>query len=192
MLNSFLGGSLNHLLKQNSWALAELKAQAGKHLCVAFPLGSVSFALLESGYFNEGGATGIPDANMHLDTTQLVRLASTNFSDASLLKIDGDVDFATTLLKIFRALRWDAGEDLSRVFGDVVAERAVNTVSALWSWQKSVVENVAQTSAEFLREEQFLLAGRHEVQQWLQEVGVLRDKVACLEKRLVRLEKAAS
>lgn len=187
MLDSVFIGALNHLLQQNSSALTELKGYAGKHLRIVSPVWGMSLMPLDTGYFHEAVPNTEPDASIKLSVAQFLRLASSNFSDISSLDIDGEIDFATTLLKTFRTLRWDATEDLSKIIGDIAAERAVNTASAVWQWQKSVVNNIAQTSAEFLSEEQFLLARPGEVKQWVQDVAELRDRVARLEKRLERL-----
>ena len=104
------------------------------------------------------------------------------------LQIEGDTDFAFAILKILKVLRWDAAEDLSRIVGDVIAERVVNSAGDLVAWPRSVAINLAKTSAEFLQEEVFFLARPPEVHQWIKEVDVLRDSVARLDKRLARLE----
>lgn len=188
MLTPALIASLNHLLRQNSWALAELTANSGKHLRLALPGVDVSLVVSDSGYFQEAVENSLPDAVVKLSAAQFLRLAANNFRDSNSLDIEGEVEFATTVLKTLRALRWDAAEDLSKFMGDIAAERVVNTATAAWAWQKSMVENIAQTSAEFLRDEQFLLARPDEVQEWVGAVGELRDRVARLEKRLMRLK----
>ncbi len=188
MLTPALIASLNHLLRQNSWALPDLTANKGKHLRLALPGVDVSLAVSDNGYFQEAVQHSSPDAVVKLSGAHLLRLAANNFRDAHSLQIEGDVTFATTVLTILRALRWDAAEDLSKFMGDIAAERAVNTATAAWAWQKSMVENIAQTSSEFLKEEQFLLARPNDVQEWVRAVEELRDRVARLEKRLMRLK----
>lgn len=188
MLTPAFIASLNHLLRQNSWALPELTANRGKHLRLALPGVDVSLAVSDNGYFQEAVQHSSPDAVVKISGPQLLRLAANNFRDANSLQIEGEVAFATAVLTILRALRWDAAEDLSKIVGDIAAERVVNMATAAWGWQKAVLENIAQTSSEFLKEEQFLLARPNEVQEWVGAVGELRDRVARLEKRLMRLK----
>lgn len=186
MLTPALIVSLNHLLRQNSWALPALTANKGKHLRLALPGLDVSLAVSDSGYFQAAGSSP-PNAIVKLSGAGLLRLATNNFRDSSALAVEGEVEFATTVLKTMRALHWDAAEDLSKIMGDIAAERAVSTVTAAWEWQKSLVQNMAQTSSEFFKDEEFLLARPEDVQDWVRAVAELRDRAARFEKRLTRL-----
>lgn len=187
MLDSLLAGSLNHLIKQNQWAINSLQRHAGKQLKLSlFPM-ETSLTILQSGYFHENAPARQPDAAAKLSAADFLRLASTDFQNTSLIHMEGDVEFAIEVLKTLRELHWDAAEDLSRLVGDVAAERVVQwSVSAL-AWQKTVAKNLSATWIEYLTEEQNLLARSWEIRLWLNETAALRDRVECLEKRISRL-----
>lgn len=187
MLDSLLAGSLNHLVKQNQWAIHSLQRHAGKQLKLnLFPF-AASLTILQSGYFHEDPPKRQPHAVAKLSAPDFLRLASTDFQNTSLIQVEGDVDFAVELLKILRELRWDAAEDLSRLAGDVVAERVVQLSTSLLTWQKTAAKNLSATWVEYLTEEQSLLAPSWEIRIWLNDTAALRDRVECLEKRISRI-----
>jgi ubiquinone biosynthesis protein UbiJ len=98
--------------------------------------------------------------------------------------VAGDTEFAATVHQLARQLRWDAEEDLSRVFGDIAAHRMAETGRALQRWGERSLENTARSFAEYWTEEQPLIASAHAVKEFVRDVDVLRDDVARLEKRL--------
>jgi ubiquinone biosynthesis protein UbiJ len=88
-------------------------------------------------------------------------------------------------------LRWDVEEDLSRVFGDVLAQRMVAGGRRLTAWNKEAAGKLAQNLAEYWIEEQPLLARPAAVRQFLNDADQLRDDLARLEKRIEALTKKA-
>ncbi len=90
---------------------------------------------------------------------------------------------------LFRHLRWDIEEDLSRVFGDVLAHRMVEQGRLFAAWNREAAEKLAQNLAEYWIEEQPLLAPAAPVRQFLSDVDQLRDDLARLEKRIGALTK---
>jgi len=101
--------------------------------------------------------------------------------------IEGSADLASTVDYLFRNLTWDFEEDLSRVFGDVVAHRLASGGRAFAAWQREAVLRLAENLAEYWTEEQPLLARPADVEDFCRNVDTLRDDVARLEKRVERL-----
>ena len=101
--------------------------------------------------------------------------------------IEGNADLASTVQHLFRHLRWDIAEDLSRIFGDVLAQRMVTESRHFAAWNREAAEKLAQNFAEYWTEEQPLLARPAEVRQFLADADQLRDDLARLEKRIETL-----
>jgi ubiquinone biosynthesis protein UbiJ len=88
---------------------------------------------------------------------------------------------------LFRNLTWDVEEDLSRVFGDIVAHRLASGGRAFAAWQREAVLRLGENLAEYWTEEQPLLARPADIENFCRNVDTLRDDVARLEKRIEHL-----
>jgi ubiquinone biosynthesis protein UbiJ len=102
-------------------------------------------------------------------------------------RIEGSAEFAETLGFVIRNLRWDAEEDLSRVFGDIAAHRIVAGTREFAGWQQQAAQNFAENLAEYFTEEQPMIARQADIARFSSDIDRLRDDVARLEKRIQRL-----
>lgn len=117
--------ALNHLLRQEPWAQAMLRPFAGR--VAHFDLAPFSLSL----QVDAGGLVTSPELGVEPAVRVVVPLAAAvgdyaTGGQAAVLKhvrIDGEAEFANVLSTLLRNVRWDAAEDLSRVFGDVLAQR---------------------------------------------------------------------
>jgi len=110
--------------------------------------------------------------------------------DATALKqvdVEGSAELAGTVQYLARHLSWDVEEDLSRVFGDVVAHTLVSQSKAFAAWQREAATRLAENLAEYWTEEQPLIARASDVEKFCREVDTLRDDLARVEKRIERL-----
>ncbi len=98
--------------------------------------------------------------------------------------ISGNARLATEILVLLRYLRWDVEEDLSRVFGDVVAHRVVGTARDFAAWQAEAGKRVAENVMEYAIEERRLVVSRTEFDGFAAAVAKLRDDIARLEQRV--------
>jgi ubiquinone biosynthesis protein UbiJ len=101
--------------------------------------------------------------------------------------VDGNAEFATELSFVFRQLRWDAEEDLSRLVGDVAAHRLVGTASRFFDWQNQAAQNFAANLAEYLTQESRLIVAAEEFATWREAVNRLEADLNRFEGRLGRL-----
>ena len=106
----------------------------------------------------------------------------------SQIEIEGPADLAGAVDAIFSTLAWDIEEDLSIVFGDVLAHRLASGGRAFAAWQRDALLRLAENFAEYWVEEQPLLLRPDDAQKFKREVDALRDATARLEKRIERLE----
>ena len=108
------------------------------------------------------------------------------------VELTGQADLAQVVQGLFRELKWDVEEDLSRVVGDVMAHRMAETGRTLFAWQKEAAQRLAQNFAEYWTEENPVIARRDDLVRFGADVAALRDKVDVLEQRLTRLQRPAA
>jgi ubiquinone biosynthesis protein UbiJ len=179
--------AINHLLRSASWARDALRRHAGKTVRFeVFPF-AAALTVLDSGEVAPAGAGAAPAATVKLAPGLMLRLAARDESAWREIDIIGDTDFASTIHHVTRNLRWDVEEDLSRAFGDIAAHRMAETGRTLQRWGEQAVENTGRAFAEYWTEEQPLIAGARDLEEFGRAVDQLRDDAARLEKRLENL-----
>jgi ubiquinone biosynthesis protein UbiJ len=179
--------ALNHLLTQNSWALQRLARFAGK--TARFDIAPFSFAytILDDGSLRSAAAAASADALCVVAPSLLPRLVLHDEKAHTEIRSEGDAGLLTEIFFLSRNLRWDVAEDLSRVTGDVAAERIVQTVQTKQQQLRDAAVNLSQAAAEYWTEERPLLAKPQQISAFMQQVDTLRDDVARLEQRINRL-----
>lgn len=179
--------AMNHLLRSASWARDALRRHAGK--TARFEVFPIAFALtvLDSGEVAPAAADAVPASTVRIAPGIMLRLAARDESAWREIEIAGDTDFASTIHHVTRNLRWDVEEDLSRAFGDVAAHRMAETGRTLQRWGEQAVENTGRAFAEYWTEEQPLIAGARDLEEFSRAVDQLRDDAARLEKRIENL-----
>lgn len=190
MLNRLFLSATNHLLAHAGWARQRLMAHAGRtaHLDVA-PL-ALTFSIADEGLLADWqDSVGEPDVRLSLPATELPRLLADGTQGLMRhVRIEGNAEFADALGFVFRNLRWDIEEDMSRIFGDIVAHRLVSGGKAFGQAQRQAIENAAANIAEYLIEEQPMLVPRPALSALSLELIELRDALGRLEKRVGKLE----
>ena len=175
--------ALNHLLQSASWARERLQPFAGKVARFELIPFTVAFTLLETGEVANADATAVPDASFTLAPGIALRMLAGDSDAWQKVAVTGDGALAREILYIAQNLKWDAEEDLSRVFGDVAAHRLVGAAAGLGRWQRDTVRSFTQAMAAYWTDEQPLVAAKTNVERFVREVDSLRDDVARLEKR---------
>lgn len=180
--------ALNHLLEREAWAREKLMPFTGEivELRVA-PLPALRIAIVE------GGRTLAADADSEpslVITTKPGVFAALSQGEDHLMRsveITGNARLAAEILALLRYLRWDVEEDLSRVFGDVLAHRMVGTVRDLAAWQADAGRRLAENVMEYAIEERRAIVARPEFDAFATGVANLRDDLARLEQRAERI-----
>ena len=182
---------VNHLLADEQWARDRLAPFAGKRVRVtALGLPDLAFTVCADGMIESTKGDGDPDLTVALSPAALPKLMQRDESVLQTISLTGDAELAGALQVLFRHLRWEVEEDLSRVVGDVAAHRIVETGRAFAAWQKDAAERFGQNVAEYLTEEAELLAPKPDLARFSREVAELVDAVERLEKRLDRIARA--
>ncbi len=177
-------GALNHLLSQADWARAKLLPFAGRRARLAMPPFQLDLAIRDDGYVEAVTSADAPDVTMTLPADAPLRALQGQAQIIAAARVEGNAHLATELSFVLRNLRWDAEEDLSRVVGDIAAHRMVQGATAFAGWQKNAARNLAENVAEYVSEENPLVARQQELADFGSEVGELRDKLSQLEMRI--------
>ena len=183
-----ISASINHLLRSNSWALEQLGPFAGKTAQFECPPLKLALVVMQNGEVAAAPATpATPDVTITLSPGLMLRVLARDETAWTDIKVGGDTGFAAAINHVWRNLRWDAEEDLSRVFGDIAAHRMAQTGKSLEQWGRQSAGNLMHSFAEYWTEEQPLIAGKHDIEQFNRDVDALRDDIARIEKRLEQL-----
>ena len=186
-LETAAAGFINHLLRGASWARDEFKPFAGRTARIEVVPFALALTVMESGEITPAAAGAAPAVMLRFTPGLMLRLAARDESAWREIEITGDTDFAATINRVARNLRWDIEEDVSRVFGDIAAHRMAETGRTLRRWGGQAADNTARSFAEYWTEEQPLIAARHDLDAFGRAVDQLRDDTARLEKRLAQL-----
>ncbi|HMK15182.1 MAG TPA: SCP2 sterol-binding domain-containing protein [Burkholderiales bacterium] len=181
--------ALNHLLRGESWARERLKPYAGKTAHFLVPPFSLLLTVTSSGEVAKAAGDAASDAKFILTPPLLLRLIGRDETAYKQVEITGDSEFAGAIAYIAKNLRWDAAQDLSRIFGDIVAQRMVSTAESFSTWGKQSFDSLSRSFSEYWTEERPLIAKSTHVKQFIAEVDALRDDVERLEKRLQKLSR---
>jgi ubiquinone biosynthesis accessory factor UbiJ len=156
---------LNQLLERERWARERLARFAGRALELLPPLlPPLRLTVAEGGRIEEGG--GEPEVSLGLGG------------------ISGSGEFADEVRYLARHFRWDAEEELSRLVGDVAAQRIGDTARAFVRWQRDAARRVGEALADYATAETGTLVRRGELEGFAREVERLSAAIERLERRL--------
>ncbi|MEN6585472.1 MAG: SCP2 sterol-binding domain-containing protein [Sulfuricella sp.] len=185
--------TFNHLLQTQPWSRERLQRHVGKTIRVNLPPLLLLLAIEADGMISAAQPGSEPDATLGVSPLALLHVLSSRPLPQELVHTAGDSGLAVDFGNVMQNLRWDAEEDLSRIFGDVVGHRMARSGSGLLSLAQQAAENFAANLTEYWTEEQPLLAKRPDIERFVREVDSVRDAAARLEKRVERLmQRAAS
>jgi ubiquinone biosynthesis protein UbiJ len=180
--------TLNHVLAQNAWATQRLAPLAGKTFAVqAAPLPTLAFTIQPDGSVKDAAPDAVPEATLSATPDALLRYFTVEPRDPSLIHISGDAQFGEEIGHVLAHISWEAEEDLSRIFGDVIAHRLAGFARGWWDWRKDSVLSLVTATTEYFTEEQPLIAKKTRVEQFAHEVAEVHDAVERLEARIARL-----
>jgi len=181
--------ALNHLLKGQDWSRERLRSFAGKRVVFRLaPLPDLRLHILPSGLVDAASPDASADLTVTVQAGALPRLLARDEAAMAQVDLAGPVDLASTVQILFRELDWDAEEDLSKIFGDILARRMVDTARDFLAWQKDAASRLAQNFAEYLTDEQPLLAHAQEAVSFRRSLEALSEDCTRLERRLEQLE----
>ena len=193
MLERAAAAFINHVLSQNEWARVRLRAFAGKRIELrSAPLPAQRLAILESGLLQPIDRADVAACDLVVapEPIELPRLLARDEAAIASLTCAGPADLAEAVRDLLRRLDWDIEEDLSRIFGDVLAHRMTGAGRDLMAWPKDAVLRLAQNFGEYWTEERALLVRAADAAAFARDVEEARQDCERLEHRIAQLEAA--
>ena len=181
--------ALNHLLSQSGWAQQRLAKFAGKTARFNIAPFSFSYTVKADGTLLKAAADASADVICTIAPSLLPRLLLKDASAFSSIQSTGDSALLAEIFYLSKHLHWDAAEDISRVAGDIAAERLVHLAESTHQQLRDSALSLSQAYAEYWTEERPLVAKSTHINQFIQQVDTLRDNVERLEQRINRLAK---
>lgn len=180
--------AFNHILTQHPAVRVGLATHAGRRVAVQLPPFHVAGMLTEHGWLV--ACEDEPEGTVRFHPSiALLRMAK-RAQDISDIQLEGDIALATAVGHLLIRLRWSVAEDLSRLVGDAITQRAETVFSSLLGAQKRVAWQLAKSYTEYLTEEMPVLAGRRQVQSLFAAVDSLHQDASHLEKHLAQIKDA--
>ncbi|MFA6901850.1 MAG: SCP2 sterol-binding domain-containing protein [Gallionellaceae bacterium] len=186
---SLSAATLNHLLSQSGWALARLAKFSGKTARFTIAPFSFAYTVLDDGTLRAAEKEVNADASCNISPSLLPLLALKDERSFAQIQSSGDAALLAEIFYLSRNLRWDAAEDISRVTGDIAAERLVQLADTTQQQIRDSARNFSEALAEYWTEERPLVAKSAHINRFVQQVDALRDDVARLEQRINRISK---
>ena len=185
--------AINHLLAPASWARDRLAPHTGRRALLRVEPFELSFMVQPDGFLAATDTVEAPDVTLSIPMSAIPDFADGDSGKAmNAVRIEGNAEFADALGFVFRHLRWDAEEDLSRVTGDILAHRIVLAAKAAKAAQVRAWKAVGGNLVEYFTEEEKLLVTGAALDAHRDELARLRDDLARLDKRIDRSFRHAS
>jgi len=157
----------NQLLSREGWARARLEAFHGQSFELRLPLLAPFLLSINNHRIEPGGA----------DPVAVVSAGG----------VTGATALADELRYLARHLRLDVAEELSRIVGDVAAERIVGSARSLARWQADTARRLVEAVADFAIEERRLFVRRAELADLAGRIEDMRRRLERLAERMDRL-----
>ena len=179
--------ALNHLLHREPWARGKLAPFVGEVVELRLaPLPPVRLAIAGGGSVLAAEAGSAATLTISAKPGIFAALSQGEEHLMRAVDIAGNARLATEILALLRYLRWDVEEDLSGVFGDVLAHRIAGTAREFVAWQAEAGRRLAENVMEYAIEERRMVVSRAEYDDFAAAVAKLRDDLARLEQRVAR------
>lgn len=184
---------LNHLLDQQRSSKFKLQKEAGKVLALSIAPMQLKLRVNDLGFFQPSdrptnGVAASADTQITMQWADLIGSVSNPTAMSRKAAIEGDMDFAQTVSTVINDLSWDPERDLARVVGDAQAVWVMNTLSALGTNARDVVQRFKSNLREYVVHEKSMAPTASEFDSFRGEVNQLRDELARLEKRLAKMD----
>jgi len=189
MLADVLPRALNHLLDSDPALGARLAPFPGEVLELrAPPLPPLCLAIAAGGRVQPAPAGTPATLTVTLGSGALAAAAKGEDHFLRQVEVSGNARLAAEVMFLFRHLRWDAEEDLSRLVGDAAAHRLAGAARGIAALHAEAARRLAEGFMEYALEERPILVPRRGMEALASATARLRDDLERLEQRIRRLE----
>jgi ubiquinone biosynthesis accessory factor UbiJ len=194
-LGRLLETALNRALDLDAETRAQLAALEGRRVGVELRTTPLTLAItVIDGRLRVGPHWQAPgDLNVRAAPGSLLAYALRRDDDAppasGRVEISGDADLARRLEKLLFGYRPDLEEAFAGAFGDVVGVPIARALHAAFAWSRESAEAFVRDSADFLRDETRAVVAPAEMDQFLDDVDALRERVERLAARVTHISR---
>lgn len=110
-----------------------------------------------------------------------------SLQDRNRITVEGDSDVARKFQRLWVGMDIDWEDQLAKGLGDPIAHQLGNVWRSFRSWGQRVSAVVAANSTEYLQHELGALPPSHAVEQFLNDIDILREDADRLAARIERL-----
>jgi len=184
---------INHVLKAEPWAMAELAKHADKSIALQLPIGNLCFEINDQGLLVSIENSQNPSLSLEIsaDVLSAIAASSGGLREQAIkaVKVSGDAELAQLLGRLAGQVRWEYEEDLAHFIGDAPANFAVRQGKQFVSAGRSAAKDLLENVLEYVSEEKKVLLNKRDFMVRKNELSELRDAVDRMEKRVQLLEK---
>ena len=173
---------LNHVLSQNDWMSSRLKKFHNKTILIKISEISIYLSVNKKGLLEHIGHVKNPDASITMPIKSFINQII--LKENKDITIKGDIDLAKEVSEILKKIKWDIEEDLSKIIGDVAANRAGILGGKILNESKKITINIAEAFKEYWEEEKPLIAKKTRVHQFLAEIDNISEDVERIEAKI--------
>jgi len=132
---------------------------------------------------------GDVNTQIKMNVHTLFELAKHRGSTPSNIKMEihGEIEAGQAFKSLLDEYEFDWEEQLSKITGDVIANKIGQGARKLTHWLKTNFENSSQAGADYLIEEKHFLPHPVEVNEFITKVDIIRNDVDRLHARINRL-----
>ncbi|MEQ4617557.1 MAG: SCP2 sterol-binding domain-containing protein [Corticimicrobacter sp.] len=185
--------TLNALLAREAWAAQRLAPHHGK--TVQVEVGRIVLALSIEAGGTLARAETQDSADVRLQITPAkIDVRKAGEPEAALMeamRIEGEAALAQVVAELARHLRWDVEEELARRFGDAAGAQIYRTARGAAQGLRTLFGRLASNVAEYVSEEQPMVAGRAVQARFEQDIRLLGEDLRRTQARVARLERQA-
>ncbi|NCT69055.1 MAG: sterol-binding protein [Rhodanobacteraceae bacterium] len=189
---------LNRALALDADTRARVAALDGRAVTLELRRPALALRIAVAGERLEVGPAFAADSALRVSATpaSLLALALARGDDAAPpsggVEIAGDAELARRLEQLVRRFEPDIEEAFARVFGDVAGVALARALRRALAWSRDSARALAADTAEYLTMESGDLVAKAELDEFLDEVDLLRERADRLEARLRRLAARAA
>jgi len=184
---------INHVLKAEPWAMAELAKHTDKSIALQLPIGNLCFEINDQGLLVSIENCQNPSLSLEIsaDVLSAIAASSGGLREQAIkaVKVSGDAELAQLLGRLAGQVRWEYEEDLAHFIGDAPANFAVRQGKQFVSAGRSAAKDLLENVLEYVSEEKKVLLNKRDFMVRKNELSELRDAVDRMEKRVQLLEK---